>query len=245
MLVVSYGKKSEFDKIETYRDYCPLHVGIHEFDLEQVRVANRLYGVAIGKGKASGFVGRSPLICGVRRSVDPVELATHSAESRWATRLSLDEELRRKPLGVPLETRVALLHEILLSLTVASVIPDPVRNRAALKPALIGAGLIGLLIAVAMDGVRGPIITAVFGVVFVVTLGAILVSQIWSTERYRSDVYGLGGPPIRRLALDEATLAAELKKAKKRGAKLHRRFKKMDLSYQRDQMIPQGGPGIL
>ncbi len=230
MFIFISGTKVKRQVITEYQDYCPVHRGLHTFELQQIRTKTHLYFVSLGKSKNEGFVGVGKDICRFARHVDPSQIQSIPAEERWAQRLEVERMIKTNPTSLPVETRVALFHESVSALELARQdFPDAEGNRAVRQVLLPSAGVFALTILMAVVGIPGYGWPMSFSILAML-LGS-LVARAVAEFRYKRNVLATLAPlAIQPLALDPVTIKAELKVAKKAGSEITRRLRKLDLS---------------
>jgi hypothetical protein len=122
------GTKVETRRLGYAADFCPICRDVRGFRIFRIGMAAQLYGVALGGGKLLGHE-RTCLRCGVSMrseralyrelsatppgpDVEPLVAATFPGlREHYAERLSIEEQIARRPGPLPPETRSTLLRE--------------------------------------------------------------------------------------------------------------------------------------
>lgn len=114
MFVFVSGSTTVRRTVQQVVDYCPLHRGLHPFDLIDVRSTGHLYGIRLGSGRHLGHELRSAT-CPHVRVVDPTHMLD-PPQLRHRDRLQLEQRLRASPESVPIDVRRRLLHEAVVEI---------------------------------------------------------------------------------------------------------------------------------
>ncbi len=127
-MFIYWGTKTAIRKLGYVADFCPICREIQKFQLSRVGLASHIYGVSFGEGKLVGHQKKC-LHCGTELQTDAsiykdVQKRLPSAGSAdltastfpnirqyYSERLSLEEQLAKRPTGMEATTRVSLIKE--------------------------------------------------------------------------------------------------------------------------------------
>lgn len=239
------GTKVEHQSIGHYEDYCPVHRGLHGFDRQRVRSQQTVYGIGVGKNMNSGQIAVGLDSCRFVRPVDPALIDSSITEERWARRLDVEQALRTSPTTVNVDHRVMLFHETLWALEDAYAVPEKVMSRAMRRVAVPSFGSFFVLGAIGVAGAPWQIMGWLMAfVLFFGLIGVIVANQLTDSRHKRGEFSDLAANALRPLALDPASVKAELKLAKNNGSTVAQRVGKLDLSSPSSLTMPFTAPLI-
>lgn len=127
-MFIFWGTKTVIRKLGFVADFCPVCREIEKFQLSRVGLASHLYGASFGEGKLVGHQKKC-LRCGTELQTDAsiykdVQKKLPSAGSadlvantfpnirqHYSDRLSIEEQLAKRPAGIEAKTRASLIKE--------------------------------------------------------------------------------------------------------------------------------------
>ena len=209
------------DALAVADSYCPIHRGLHAFELVLNHAGTQLQGATLPTGEVATHGLRSPFPCSVQQPVDLHRLESETAQERWRDTLSLENALATDPESVATETRLQLLTETLVALNNAFAVPSDRVNRLIAKHLAFAVGafaacFIGLV-------TLHWILFAYLSVLCLV--GAIFtpfVSNRCFTRRWRQSVLALAPPALAPLGVTPEQIRDQLDAASPPLRRLHR-----------------------
>ncbi|MEZ5342785.1 MAG: hypothetical protein R2706_15480 [Acidimicrobiales bacterium] len=145
MALLPGGRERSPDAIGVADGYCPIHRGVHVFEIIATHAGTRLEHARLPNGVTATHGLRSPLACAVQRPVDLRTIEATTAGDRWKARLDTEALLREDPTSVPLEERLRLLRETAVELDLALVPPADKANRVIARHLGAAIGIFVLL----------------------------------------------------------------------------------------------------
>lgn len=229
MFVFISGTKVKYQSIGQYEDYCPIHRGLHAFEQQQVRSQSHVYGIGYGKTQAEQIaIGMSD--CRYVRPIEPAAIESAPANVRWQRRLATEQNLRMNPASVPETERIGLFHESIAALESAYPVPEDVVSRAMRKVAIPAFTVFAFFIVLGVIGITWNVVGWLAFATLALGLPGIVIANQVADSRHKREVFSpLATNALTPLALDPATIKAQLKVAKKSGATTTRRLRKLDL----------------
>lgn len=127
-MFIFWGTKTVIRKLGYVADFCPICREIQKFQLSRVGLASHVYGASFGEGKLVGHQKKC-LHCGTELQTDPsiykdvqkkltgagsTDLTANTfpnIRQHYSERLSLEEQLVKRPAGIDASTRAALIKE--------------------------------------------------------------------------------------------------------------------------------------
>ncbi len=127
-MFIFWGTKTVIRKLGYVADFCPICRDIQKFELSRIGLASHIYGASFGKGKLVGHQKKC-LHCGtalqtdasIYKDVQKKRPGAGSADltantfpnirQHYSERLSLEEQIAKKPTGVDAKTRASLVKE--------------------------------------------------------------------------------------------------------------------------------------
>lgn len=232
-MIIFWGTRRVDTVVDRVLEYCPVHRGLHEFDVVAVRMKRHLYGIAPGQGRLAGHEIHTDLPCGHVRTVDPAHIAAAPAEVRYADKLAEVAEQERLADSLDPTQRAATLREVMANVCTASEIePTDKQVNAELKrPALIGFGASVLLLVLAI-AFNSTILAVGFGAGVVVTFVVLVaLSEIVKVRLRREALATAARFGIDPLRPTRAEVEAAAAWAESQG---YARAKKLDI----DRLVP-------
>ncbi len=227
-MFIFWGTRRSESVVDTVAEYCPVHRGLHEFDVVAVRTKWHLYGIPVGKGRLAGHEIHTSQQCGHVRAVDPAAIASAPAELRYAEQLASDAEWRQRGASHDPAHRASALREAMVQLCTATELKpaDHQVNAELKKPALIGFGSAVLLLVLAIV-LENKFVGAGFAAALLATFIYLVVrSDVIKARRRKEALTAAARFGIEPLRPSRAELEAAAKWAKGQG---YDKAKKLDL----------------
>ncbi len=188
------------DALAVADGYCPLHRGIHAFEIVRPRVDTKMDPASLPNGKLSTHILRSPFACAVQRPVDIQQIESTTVAERWHERLEVEKLIKSDSSLVSVETRTALLIESLIALNSALEIPVDRMNRSIAKHSLFAVGAFSFFFA-GLLATHFSVFTYASVLSLTVALLTPFVSKNVFSRRWRNSVIALVPSALAPLAL--------------------------------------------
>ncbi len=199
------------DALAVAYDYCPIHRGLHAFEVVRPRLGAQSNDVRLPTGEVASHYLRSPLACATERPVDMHQVEATEASDRWSERLEVEEMIRNDASLVPVDTRLALLSETLVAFDSALEIPVDRMNRSIAKHLLYAVGAFATFFA-------GLLVThfSIFTYASVLALTVALVTPFISkhvfSRRWRNSVMALVPSALGPLAVSSEQIESAVQR---------------------------------
>ncbi len=127
-MFIFWGTKAVIRKLGYVADFCPICREIQKFQLSRIGLASHIYGASFGEGKLVGHQKKC-LHCGTEFKTDAsiykdvqkklpgagaADLTANTfpnIRQHYSERLSLEDQIAKKPAGVDAKTRASLIKE--------------------------------------------------------------------------------------------------------------------------------------
>jgi hypothetical protein len=244
-MFIFWGTKAVVRKRGYVADFCPICRSVQTFQLSRIGMASHVYGASFGEGKLVGHL-ITCIGCGtelrtdtsiykdVQKKIPGAGSADLSASTfpnirqHYSERLSLEDQVARKPTGIDAKTRASLIREPfqLLAPMVEKRFSSTHIDRyvgATLLLTIGGVALVGHLFGTAY---KEEAILGILAIGFVATC----VQAFKSGGRYlRKEIYPRIARSLRPLKPTQSELEAALTELKQRGFKLSKKARPKEI----------------